>query len=182
MRDKERAKNYNTLYRKQHCIAIAIKNRMYKNLPHIKERRRQQNRLRKDYFKKYYQEHKDYFRTKSSQWVKENPERRRLILKKYAEELRKRRLNAQAKLKRKTKIQRVISDFIEYCKQRYADDTVRQYKINLERFLAYIARAGTHCKEYHARWYKEHKKPPQEQNFSWAKEYHKIRMTHKKST
>lgn len=85
MRDKEKAKKYNALYRKQHWFAIKLKGKIYRSLPHVKQRRREYNQTpeRKAYLKKFYQEHKEYWRAKNAEWKKNNPEKAKLIQKRY---------------------------------------------------------------------------------------------------
>ena len=64
MKDKQRAKSYTALYRKQHWFAIALKNQIYRRLAHVRERRSRHNKRRGSYHKKYYQEHKEEYSTK----------------------------------------------------------------------------------------------------------------------
>jgi len=80
------------------------------------------------------------------------------------------------------KIDRVVKEYIDYCIERHARDTVIHYKRNMARFLKYIERPGTHGEkspEYHKRLYTEYKKPKDERDFSWTKEYVKIRFMDK---
>jgi len=140
MRDKEKAKNYNALYRKQHWFAIKLKNQIYRSLSHVKERRREYNRTsqRKAYFKKYYHEHKAYFRKNAAEWLKNNPEKRKLSIKKYTEKIKKRRALRRAKLHRRAKIKRVLQEFLEYSTSRFSEETIRLYKMNLGRLVRFI--------------------------------------------
>jgi integrase/recombinase XerD len=170
MKDKKKALNYNALYRKQHWFALAIKRQMYRRLEHVKEMRRQENRRREDYHKKYYQEHKEYWKAKSAEWVKNNPERRKQILKRYSEKLTRRRKRKNMK----SKIERVIQEFLDYCKQRYDKETARHYRNNLNRFHNYIVSHQTRCSEYHSLHYQEMQKPENERDFNWVKEYQRI--------
>lgn len=167
MKDKKRADNYNALYRKQHWFALAIKRQMYRRLERVKEMRRQENRQRKDYHKKYYQEHKEYFKQRNTQWVKNNPQARKQILKRYSEKLTRRRKRKRMK----SKIERVIQEFLDYCRQRYDKETTRHYKNNMARFYDYIVSHKTRCAEYHNKWYHENRKPEDEKDPLWTKEY-----------
>ncbi|MFH1782537.1 MAG: tyrosine-type recombinase/integrase [Candidatus Omnitrophota bacterium] len=170
MRDKEKAKNYNALYRKEHWFAIKIKNQMYRDLPHVKKRRKEYNKTRKEYFKKYYEKHKERFKEKAILWAKENPEKKRLIQKRFKEKLKRR----QKRRNMKSKIERILNDFLEYCKDRYDEETVRHYRMNVRRFHSYIEQHKTRSKEYHARFYQESKKLPEERDLSWMKEFRRI--------
>ncbi len=75
----------------------------------------------------------------------------------------------------KSKIERIISEFLEYCKDRYDLETVRHYTMNMQRFLDFIQSHTTRCKEYHNRYYQEQQKSPQERDLSWMKDYQRVR-------
>jgi len=77
------------------------------------------------------------------------------------------------------KIKRSVEEFLDYCKERHAKDTVRLYRTNMGRFLEYLERPGTSGAKYHKRLYIEYKKPKEERDFSWTKEYAKIRFMDK---
>ncbi len=164
MRDKEKARQYNFLYRKKHIVAIRIKNRLYKKLPRVKIRNRKQ---RRKYYQEYYLKHRNEFLRKVSEWTQANKDKRRLYCKRYKEKLKN-------KLHQKNRIERIINEFIEYCRDRYDAVTVRHYEMNIGRFLAYMKERNTRCPEYHNRNYQELKKPPNDQDFSWRKEYKTI--------
>ena len=171
MRDKEKAKNYNALYRRQHRFAIKLKNQMYRSLPHVKEQRRLYNQTPER--KAYYKKNKQRLNKKNSDWAKNNPDRRKLHLQRYAERLRRRKKRKNMR----SDIQRVISEFLEYCRERYDPETTRHYRMNMNRFLNYIMRHTTRCNEYRSRFYQESKKPEAEQDFSWAKEFFRIQYS-----
>jgi integrase/recombinase XerD len=164
MRDKEKARQYNLLYRKKHVVAIRIKSRLYKKLPHVKARTKKQ---RRKYYQEYYLKHRDEFLRKVREWTQANRSKRRLYCKRYKEKLKN-------KLHQKSRIERILNEFLEYCRDRYDAVTVRHYQMNIGRFLAYMKERNTRCPEYHNRNYQELKKPSNEQDFSWRKEYKTI--------
>jgi len=74
----------------------------------------------------------------------------------------------------KAKIERIIAEFLEYCKLRYDTETIRHYTMNMNRFYTYILQHKTRCTEYHNRYYYENKKPKNEKDDSWMKAYRRI--------
>ena len=74
----------------------------------------------------------------------------------------------------KAKVERIIQEFLGYCKDRYDHETLRHYSMNIQRFLNFIQSHTTRCPEYHAKWHQEKKKPVEEQDFTWAKEFFRI--------
>ena len=150
-----------------HKVGIRIRDRLYKRLPHVKKKALERQRR---YFPQYYKKHRDEISKRAVEWNRVNKERRRIINKRYKEKLK------QGKFGHTPKIKRIVEEFIGYCKDRYKEETVRQYKMNMERFLMYIDRPGSRCKEYLARMHQERKKACEERNLSWAKEYWKIRL------
>jgi integrase/recombinase XerD len=46
--------------------------------------------------------------------------------------------------------------------------------VNINRFYEFIKSHTTRCPEYHAKWHQENKKPEQERDFSWTKDYIRI--------
>lgn len=175
MRDKEKAKNYNALYRKEHRSAIRLKNKIYKSLPHVKERNRDYNRTpqRKAYSKDYYQKNKQRLNKKNNDWAKNNPEKRKEHIRRYLEKLRRRKKRRNSM----SKIGRVIDEFLEYCQERHDPVTAKRTKLNIKRFLDYIGRYTTRCSEYLSRFHQEQKKPEAERDFSWTKEYYRIQYS-----
>jgi len=166
MRNKEKSRQYDINYRKQHRVAIRIKNKLYRRLPHVRKRIRIQ---RKNYLHEYYLSNRDKILRRSKHWGKANRDKRRLYNRKYKAKLKNRKLGY------KPKIKRTVEQFIEYCKARYMPDTIRHYEKNMERFLVYLKRPGTKNSDYHARYYRENKKPIHQRDFSWTKDYIKIR-------
>ena len=75
----------------------------------------------------------------------------------------------------KTKVERIILEFLSYCKERYDEETCTHYTRNMLRFQSFIQRHTTRCAEYHAKWYQEKQKPKEQQDFRWAKDYIRIR-------
>ncbi len=171
-KDPEKKRQQDANYRRQHWFAIKLKNQVYRRLPHVKERRREYGRspARKAYHQKYYQEHKDYWRAKNAEWVKNNPEKRKEILRRYAEKLARRRKRKNMR----SSIERVIKEYLDYCNQRYDPATLVPYKRNIERFYEYIVNHKTRCPEYHARFSKEMLKPEAERDFSWTEEFKRL--------
>lgn len=74
----------------------------------------------------------------------------------------------------KSSVERIIREFLDYCRDRYDPETLRHYEMNMQRFQDFIQSHTTRCKEYHSRWYQEQQKPEAERDFSWAKEYARI--------
>ncbi len=71
-------------------------------------------------------------------------------------------------------IERIINEFLDYCKQRYDPVTVVPYERNIKRFYNYILAHKTKCAEYHKLYYQEMQKPEAERDFSWAKDYYRL--------
>lgn len=161
----------NALYRKEHWFAIKLKSQMYKRLPHANELTRQSNRRRKNYYRRWYEKNRERLIKKAAIWAQQNRERKRSHQRKYKRKIKSRGYNW------KPKIKRVVQEFYDYCQQRYSKSTVKQNKINIGRFLMYLERPGVRSSEYHAKFYREHKKLPHERDFSWRKNFHKIRFT-----
>jgi len=159
------------LYRKEHWFAIKLKAQMYKRLPHAKKLRRKSNRKRRNYFKKYYNENKERLIKKAVLWGKQNRDKRKVYCKKHKERLKLGDLDYRPKIKR------VREKFIEYCGQRHKEHTTKQYKMNVDRFFTYIDSPGIRCKEYFRKLYYENRKPSEEKDFSWRREFYKIRFT-----
>lgn len=165
MRNKEKTRQYNLLYRKEHRVAIRIKNRIYKRLPHVKARTRKQC---KKYHHEYYLKHRDKLLRRAHEWAKVNKDKRRLYCKRYKENLKK-------KLHRKSRIERILKEFLEHCHDRYDTVTIKHYELNIRRFILYLKEHNTRCPEYSNRNYEELKKSPGEQDFAWRKEYKAVR-------
>jgi len=147
-----------------HKVGIRIRDRLYKRLPHVKKKALERQRR---YFPQYYKKHRDEISKRAVEWNRVNKERRRIINKRYKEKLKK-------MCNMKSKLERVINEFLDYCKDRYDAETVGHYEKNMHRFYNYIEQHKTRCKEYHDRNYKEYKKPENERDFSWRKEYRRI--------
>jgi len=158
------------LYRKEHWFAIKVKNQMYKRLPRTRKLARASNKRRRDYYRNYYEKNKERLKKKNTLWLRLHKDRKKLHWKKYEE---KRRLK-MAGLKYKPKIKRVLKEFLQYCQDRHKKRTVQQYTLNMNRFLSYIDRPGTRCKEYHHNFHQDSRKPSEERGSSWRKEFHKI--------
>lgn len=167
MRNKERARQYNLLYKQTHKVGIRIRNRLYKRLPHVKKKAQERGRR---YFPEYYKKHCEEISKRATEWNRLNRDKRRLINKRYKDKLK------QRWLEHGHKIARIVDDFLIYCKDRYAMDTVRQYAASMNRFLKFIDRPGVRCPKYHMKRYNEFKKYPGERDFSWKKDYLKIRL------
>lgn len=167
MRDKEKARNYNFLYRRQHRLAIRIKNRLYKCLSRVREQTRRGRRV---YYQAYYQRHREKFLKRVREWAQANPDKTRIYKKAYRRRQRKKKKGFIPK------IRRIVEEYLAYCKERHAQDTVRHYRINMGRFLGYLERPGSRSPEYHRRLYQEHRKPTEEQNLSWTQSFCKIHL------
>lgn len=168
MRDKEKKKESDARYREKHRLKIRERNRIYKSQPHIKARNRGK---RKGYLKEYYRKNREKFLERNRLWAQTNKEKTREYKRRHEEKLKLKlkRLNAKAK------VERIVAEFLGFCKDRYDHDTVRQYTINMQRFLVYVREHTTDCREYDARYYEESKKPVEERDASWTKEYQKLR-------
>lgn len=129
MSDAPTHKKSDALYRKEHWFAIRLKNRMYRRLPRVKKMLREYNRKRKDYRRKWYEKNRDKVLKNVSIWSKQNKDKRLLYQKRYIEKLKRKKLD------NRQKINRIIEEFIQYSNERYKKDTIRQYKMNMERFL-----------------------------------------------
>ncbi len=167
-RPEKEEKKSDALYRKEHWFAIKLKNQMYKRLDHTKKLARQSNRRRKDYYKKWYEKNKERLIKKAKFWAEQNRERKRSHQRKYQRKIRYRQGKARPKIKR------IVEEFYQYCLERHKKHTAEQYKDKLGHFLSYIDRPGTKCEEYLKRRHEEYKKPPEDRDFSWAKEFHRI--------
>lgn len=171
MARSERRKQSDARYRQQHRFAIRLKNQMYKRTPRARKLARESNRRRKDYYRKWYAKNRERLILKAKLWAEENRERKRSHQRKYKRKMRYRAGNASPKIKR------IVEEFYQYSLERHKGRTAEQYKAKLGRFLSYIEKPGTHGGDYHKRMYEEGKKPPEERDYSWTKEYHKIRFT-----
>lgn len=167
MRDKEKARQYNLQYRQLHRAAIRIKKRLYRRLPHVRKRICQQ---RSQYHHEYYLKHRGKLLERVRIWAQANKDKRRVISKRYKEKLKRKKLGHTPK------IRRIVEEFIEYCKNRYKKETIRQYKKSMERFLKYLDRPGSRCKEYHIRRYHEQRKSSESKDVNWAEDFVKIRL------
>jgi len=161
-------KKSDALYRKEHWFAIKLKNQIYKRLPKVKKRIRD---TRNQYYKEYYQKHREKILQRSHNWAQANKNKTRYYKKKY-----KAKIKFNITFNHGERIKRIVSEFINYCKDRYAEHTIRQYKMNLDRFLKYIDKPGIRCNEYFRKLYKENKKSFEHRNFGWQKEFYKPRF------
>jgi len=164
---RDRMKKSSALYRKEHWFAIKLKNQMYKRLPLVKKRVKG---TRRQYHKEYYQKHRDEILKRAHKWSRANKDKTRLYKRRYKEKLRRRRKRRNMK----SKIERIIKEFLEYCKDRYDKETLRHYTMNMKRFYNYIEQHKTRCKEYHDRYYYENKKPLEKKGILWKKAYRRI--------
>lgn len=110
MKNKEKARQYDLLYRRQHKVAIRIKNRVYKRLPHVKALFRDRRRR---YFQEYYKKHREKLLQHIKLWTQNNKDKRRVYCRRYKEKLKMRNYFSGPKIKR------VVDEFLVYCKNRY---------------------------------------------------------------
>jgi len=75
----------------------------------------------------------------------------------------------------KAKFERVLDEFMDYCKRRFDVETIRHYKANMGRLHSYIYGQTTRCKQYHNKYYLEQKKPHDKRDYSWMEDYRRIR-------
>lgn len=81
-------KAWDARYRQKHRFAIRLKNRIYRKLPHVRERLRG---TRNEYLKEYYKKHREKFLKRTREWAVANREKRRLYSRRYKEKLKLRR-------------------------------------------------------------------------------------------